>query len=174
MECCLYIYSHYCVLASGRVHKRHKSKVLRIPIVIFSISCILELESLTVLYVNKIEEVLEIGLFTSGHVGTSHDGGAYLREVLRLHPLELTEEGGGGHFIEAQLGDLLDEGRFLRGCEDLLDFIVGLVHDVEHLVEGLSQVGDSWGLLEIHKVVCEGWGCLRASHSKSGTKKDKK
>jgi hypothetical protein len=164
MECSLYIYCHYCVFASGRVHKRHKSKVFRIPIVIFSISCILELESLTVLNVNKIEEVLEIGLFTSRHVGTSHDGGAYLREVLGLHSLELAEEGGGGHFIEAQLGDLLDEGRFLRGCEDLLDFVVGLVHDVEHLVEGLSQVGDSWGLLELYKVNSEGWSCLRASH----------
>ena len=85
--------------------------------------------------VNQIEEVFKIGLFVRGHVSTSYNGSANLRKILRLHSLELAEEGSSGHFVEAQLGDLLDECCFLRGCEDLFDFVVSLVHDVQHLVE---------------------------------------
>ena len=45
MEGSLDIHSHYCVLASGRVNKRHKSKVLGIAIVVFGVGSVLELES---------------------------------------------------------------------------------------------------------------------------------
>ena len=91
MEGSLDINSHDCVLAGIGVDDGEKGNVLGVSFVILFECVILVLESLFILNVDQIEEIVEIGLPLSWHLSAARDGSADSRQVFESDTLELSK-----------------------------------------------------------------------------------
>jgi hypothetical protein len=121
MESCLYISDQEGILAGCLILEEHHGEILRISVVILSISGVLILPSLSLGEQREIPPVIEGIPLVIGYFGLIHDHGLECVKLGLGQPLVHLHDRRRLHLIEAEVGYLADDlGLGLRR-EDGLD-----------------------------------------------------